>query len=117
MHPAYRLLAQQRSHSCDTAATTQQLPFHGPQAAQTRAGVRFLRHDVRTAHDDVSDVARLYRIRAVPTFVFLVGGAKVPGLVQPLECLSICRVCSLHCWYLCVLSHAQPGSIRQSRNM
>lgn len=54
------------------------LPFHIPQAAQQRAGVRFLRHDVRTAHDDVSDVARLYRIRAVPTFVFLVGGAKVP---------------------------------------
>lgn len=47
------------------------------QAAQQRAGVCFLKHDVRTAHDDVSDVARFYRVRATPTFAFLVGGAKV----------------------------------------
>lgn len=47
------------------------------QAAHQRAGVAFLRHDVRTEHDDVSDLARLYRVRATPSFVFLVGGAKV----------------------------------------
>jgi len=51
------------------------------QAAQQRAGVRFLKHDIRTEHDDASDVARLYRIRATPTFAFLVGGAKVGSRV------------------------------------
>ncbi len=63
------------------------MPMHNPpcswlaQAAQQRAGVRFLKHDIRTEHDDASDVARLYRIRATPTFAFLVGGAKVGSRV------------------------------------
>lgn len=48
-----------------------------PQAAAQRAGVTFLKHDIRTEHDDLSDLARLYKVRATPTFAFLVGGAKV----------------------------------------
>lgn len=47
------------------------------EAVQQRAGVQFLQHDIRTEYDDLSDVARLYNVRATPSFAFLVGGAKV----------------------------------------
>lgn len=48
------------------------------QSERQRAGVRFLQHDIRTEYDDLSGVARLYGVRATPSFAFLVGGAKVP---------------------------------------
>jgi hypothetical protein len=41
------------------------------------AGVRFLKHNIRDDFDDLTDVARLYGIRAVPCFVFFIGGAQV----------------------------------------
>lgn len=47
------------------------------QAEYQRAGVRFLQHDVRTEYDEPSDVARLYRIRATPSFAFFSDGSKV----------------------------------------
>ena len=56
------------------------------QANLQLAGVRFLKHNVRDDFDDLTDVARLYGVRAVPCFVFFVGGAQVghpkPGLVS-----------------------------------
>ena len=47
------------------------------QANLQLAGVRFLKHNVRDDFDDLTDVARLYGVRAVPCFVFFVGGAQV----------------------------------------
>ncbi len=61
----------------------------GMQANLQLAGVRFLKHNVRDDFDDLTDVARLYGVRAVPCFVFFVGGAQVdpscpaPVLQQP----------------------------------
>ena len=54
------------------------------EAGQQLAGAVFLKHNVRDQFDDVTDIARLYRIRSVPTFVFMVGGAQVCN----------CRMCS-----------------------
>ncbi|CAL8469739.1 g9281 [Coccomyxa elongata] len=42
-----------------------------------QAGVRFLKHNIRDDFDDLTDVARLYGVRAVPCFVFFVGGAQM----------------------------------------
>lgn len=39
--------------------------------------MRFLKHNIRDDFDDLTDVARLYGVRAVPCFVFFVGGAQV----------------------------------------
>ena len=47
------------------------------ESAAQRAGLRFLKHNVRNEFDDPSDVARMFRVRATPCFVFLDGGAKV----------------------------------------
>ena len=47
------------------------------QACSQRAGVKFLKHNVRDEFDDVTDIARLYRIKNVPCFVFFSGGAMV----------------------------------------
>ena len=51
--------------------------FNAGQACSQRAGVRFLKHNVRDEFDDVTDIARLYRIKNVPCFVFFSGGAMV----------------------------------------
>ena len=45
--------------------------------AQTREGLRFIKHNIRNEFDDPSDVARMFRVRAAPTFYFFVGGANV----------------------------------------
>ena len=47
------------------------------ESAAQRAGLRFLKHNVRNEFDDVSDVARMFGVRGTPCFLFLVGGAKV----------------------------------------
>ena len=47
------------------------------QSGGQMAGVRFLKHNIRDDFDDLTDVARLYGIRAVPCFVFFIGGAQV----------------------------------------
>ena len=52
------------------------------QAQSQRAGVKFLKHNVRDDFDDVTDIARLYRIKNVPCFVFFSGGAMVSLLTQ-----------------------------------
>ncbi len=48
----------------------------GRQAAGQRAGVRFLKHNIRDEFDDVTDIAAFYRVKSVPSFLFLVGGAQ-----------------------------------------
>lgn len=50
------------------------------QANGQQAGVRFLKHNIRDDFDDLTDVARLYGVRAVPCFVFFIGGAQVTHL-------------------------------------
>eukprot|EP00270_Netrium_digitus_P007807 TRINITY_DN2290_c1_g2_i4.p1 TRINITY_DN2290_c1_g2~~TRINITY_DN2290_c1_g2_i4.p1 ORF type:complete len:122 (-),score=27.66 TRINITY_DN2290_c1_g2_i4:237-602(-) len=40
-------------------------------------GVRFLKHDVRDEYDDVSEIARFYKVKAVPMFAFFIGGSRV----------------------------------------
>ncbi len=47
------------------------------ESAAQRAGLRFVKHNVRNEFDDPSDVARMFGVRSTPCFVFLVGGAKV----------------------------------------
>lgn len=47
------------------------------EANQQSAGAVFLRHNIRNEFDDLTDIARLHRVRSVPTFVFFVGGAQV----------------------------------------
>ncbi len=49
------------------------------ESAAQRAGLRFVKHNVRNEFDDPSDVARMFGVRSTPCFVFLVGGAKVRG--------------------------------------
>jgi len=39
--------------------------------------VRFLKHNIRDEFDDLTDVAAFYRVKSVPSFLFLVGGAQV----------------------------------------
>ena len=51
------------------------------QSGGQMAGVRFLKHNIRDDFDDLTDVARLYRIRAVPCFVFFIGGAQVRAVL------------------------------------
>ena len=53
------------------------------EAAAARSGVVFLTHDVRDAFDDVTDLARLHRVRAVPAVLFFAGGAVVGRVVAP----------------------------------
>ena len=55
------------------------------QACGQLAGVRFLKHNIRDDFDDPTDVARLYGVRSVPCFVFLVGGApaRAPETLNP----------------------------------
>ena len=45
--------------------------------SHARAGLRFIKHNIRNDFDDPSDVARMFRVRAAPTFYFFVGGANV----------------------------------------
>lgn len=51
------------------------------QANQQSAGAVFLRHNIRNEFDDLTDIARLHRVRSVPTFVFFVGGAQVASAI------------------------------------
>ena len=39
--------------------------------------MRFLKHNIRDDFDDLTDVAAFYRVKSVPSFLFLVGGAQV----------------------------------------
>jgi hypothetical protein len=62
--------------------------------------VRFLRHNIRDDFDDLTDVARLYRVRAVPCFVFFVGGAQASTRHAPRLHASSCRMTTLkHCMH------------------
>ncbi len=54
--------------------------LRGRQAAGQRAGVRFLKHNIRDEFDDVTDIAAFYRVKSVPSFLFLVGGAQARTL-------------------------------------
>ncbi len=47
------------------------------EAGAQQAGVRFVKHNIFNDFDDYSDIALLYRVKQVPTFVFFIGGAKV----------------------------------------
>ncbi|KAK9799731.1 hypothetical protein WJX73_005809 [Symbiochloris irregularis] len=47
------------------------------EANMQSAGAVFLKHNIRDDFDDLTDVARLHRVRAVPCFVFFVGGSQV----------------------------------------
>ena len=48
--------------------------------SQQKAGVLFLKHNVWNEFDDLTDVARMYKAKAVPSFIFLTGGAMVRRL-------------------------------------
>lgn len=53
------------------------------EACSQRAGVKFLKHNVRDEFDDITDIARLYRIKNVPCFVFISGGAMMKSMPMP----------------------------------
>ena len=48
--------------------------------SQQKAGVLFLKHNIWNDFDDLTDVARMYKAKAVPSFIFLTGGAMVSCL-------------------------------------
>ena len=52
------------------------------EAGYQRAGLRFLTHDVRNEFDEVSDIARMYKARTVPRFLFFVDGAVVRSVAM-----------------------------------
>lgn len=52
------------------------------EAGYQRAGLRFLTHDVRNEFDEVSDIARMYKARTVPRFLFFVDGAVVHSVAM-----------------------------------
>ena len=58
------------------------------QASDQRAGVKFLTHNVRDEFDDVTEIARLYRIKTVPCFGFFAGGAMVRDAGMPKHLLE-----------------------------
>ena len=77
------------------------------QSGGQMAGVRFLKHNIRDDFDDLTDVARLYGVRAVPCFVFFIGGAQV-GLCKSIapnaeQCLRSPRPAFLEWMLLCSL--------------
>ena len=47
------------------------------EAGASGAGVIFLKHDVRDDFDEATDLARMHRVRAVPSLLFFAGGAAV----------------------------------------
>ena len=47
------------------------------ETSQQRAGVLFLKHNIWNDFDDLTDVARMYKAKAVPSFIFLTEGAMV----------------------------------------
>ncbi|DBB01395.1 hypothetical protein WJX77_003280 [Trebouxia sp. C0004] len=72
------------SKSCGTCKEVLQ---HCSQLCQEnshqRAGVLFLKHNIWNDFDDLTDVARMYKAKAVPSFIFLTGGAMVRRLRMP----------------------------------
>lgn len=66
------------SRSCGTCkAIRTALKDIAVKEAYQGSGVVFLQHDVRSEFDELSDLARQYRIRHVPCFGFFVEGALV----------------------------------------
>lgn len=59
--------------------------------SQQKAGVLFLKHNVWNEFDDLTDVARMYKAKAVPSFIFLTGGAMVCHLSKCLAHLCLFR--------------------------
>ena len=52
------------------------------ETSQQRAGVLFLKHNIWNDFDDLTDVARMYKAKAVPSFIFLTGGAMVCSVMH-----------------------------------
>lgn len=51
------------------------------ESSQQKAGVLFLKHNIWNDFDDLTDVAHMYKAKAVPSFIFLTGGAMVSCLL------------------------------------
>ncbi len=75
--------------------------------SQQRAGVLFLKHNIWNDFDDLTDVARMYKAKAVPSFIFLTGGAMVDShsLPSALHSCSAATVCA-HILQSCSYSHS-----------
>ena len=61
------------------------------ETSQQKAGVLFLKHNIWNDFDDLTDIARMYKTKAVPSFIFLTGGAMVSlvfSVLQPSNLLS-----------------------------
>jgi len=72
------------SRSCGTCkAWLAEARALAAEAGASRSGVLFASHDVRDAWDEPSDLARLHRVRAVPSILFFSGGASVKRLAAP----------------------------------
>ena len=66
------------SRSCGTCKETLRAwEDAAHEAGASGAGVIFLKHDVRDDFDEATDLARLHRVRAVPSLLFFAGGAAV----------------------------------------
>ncbi|KAL3136336.1 hypothetical protein ABBQ38_005599 [Trebouxia sp. C0009 RCD-2024] len=53
--------------------------------SQQKGGVLFLKHNIWNDFDDLTDVARMYKAKAVPSFIFLTGGAMVSSFQTLLD--------------------------------
>ena len=69
----------------------------------------FLKHNIWNDFDDLTDVARMYKAKAVPNFIFLTGGAMVHShsLLSALrDVLMLCTHALHSCSILMLCTHA-----------
>ena len=78
-----------------------------PQSGGQMAGARFLKHNIRDDFDDLTDVARLYGVRAVPCFVFFIGGAQVCDIRREVMIEDIFHACYYTPLYSGILDHTR----------
>jgi len=92
--------------SLQSCGTCKEVLQHCSQLCQEnshqRAGVLFLKHNIWNDFDDLTDVARMYKAKAVPSFIFLTGGAMVHShsLLSALYSCSVLMLCAY-----CLRSH------------
>ena len=62
----------------------------------------FLKHNIWNDFDDLTDVARMYKAKAVPSFIFLTGGAMVHShsllSTRALYSCSVLMLCGFYLW-------------------
>lgn len=50
------------------------------EVVSSRSRIVLVKHNIMTPYDDVSDISRWHKVRAVPAFLFIDDGAVVSGV-------------------------------------